>query len=84
MTLVRLEPAALWSRVKHSTTEPLRSLSGVVFILLIKVKMPTIVSGSIEHEKKFIDLRPGFCKEHVILLVLSFCESVFAVSEQFN
>ena len=23
---VRLEPAALWSRVKHSTTEPLRSL----------------------------------------------------------
>ena len=26
MTLVRLEPAALRSRVKHSTTEPLRSL----------------------------------------------------------
>ena len=26
MTQVRLEPAALWSRVKHSTTEPLRSL----------------------------------------------------------
>ena len=25
MTLVRLEPAAPWSRVKHSTTEPLRS-----------------------------------------------------------
>ena len=25
MTLVRLEPAAIWSRVKHSTTEPLRS-----------------------------------------------------------
>ena len=25
MTLVRLEPAALRSRVKHSTTEPLRS-----------------------------------------------------------
>ena len=25
MTPVRLEPAALWSRVKHSTTEPLRS-----------------------------------------------------------
>ena len=22
---VRLEPAALWSRIKHSTTEPLRS-----------------------------------------------------------
>ena len=27
-TLVRLEPAALWSRVKHSTTEPLRSHGG--------------------------------------------------------
>ena len=27
MTPVRLEPAALRSRVKHSTTEPLRSLS---------------------------------------------------------
>ena len=26
VTLVRLEPAALWSRVKHSTTEPLPSL----------------------------------------------------------
>ena len=26
MTLVRLEPASLWSQVKHSTTEPLRSL----------------------------------------------------------
>ena len=28
MTPVRLEPAALRSRVKHSTTEPLRSLQG--------------------------------------------------------
>ena len=28
MTPVRLEPAALRSRVKHSTTEPLRSLAG--------------------------------------------------------
>ena len=49
MTPVRLEPAALRSRVKHSTTEPLRSSflafnhSDVVFIMLINVKMPTIV-----------------------------------------
>ena len=35
MMPVRLEPAASRSRVKHSTTEPLRSLSDV--------KMPTIV-----------------------------------------
>ena len=31
MTPVRLEPAALRSRVKHSTTEPLRSLSHVAY-----------------------------------------------------
>ena len=29
MTPVRLEPAALRSRVKHSTTEPLRSLPDI-------------------------------------------------------
>ena len=32
VTLVRLEPAALRSRVKHSTTEPVRSL--VAFVLI--------------------------------------------------
>ena len=29
VTLVRLEHAALWSRVKHSTTEPLPSLKNI-------------------------------------------------------
>ena len=29
VTLLRLEPAAPWSRVKHSTTEPLRSLKNI-------------------------------------------------------
>ena len=33
MTPVRLEPAALRSRVKHSTTEPLRSLIKIVIVL---------------------------------------------------
>ena len=33
MTLVRLEPAVLRSRVKHITTEPLQSVV-VVFLLL--------------------------------------------------
>ena len=33
MTLVRLEPAAPQSRVKHSTTEPLRSLCKSVFLI---------------------------------------------------
>ena len=35
MTPVRLEPAALQSRVKHSTTEPLRSLHELVHEILV-------------------------------------------------
>ena len=37
MTLVRLEPAALRSRVKHSTTEPLRSLKSNDKLLIANV-----------------------------------------------
>ena len=33
MTPVRLEPAAPGSRVKHSTTEPLRSLSAILVVM---------------------------------------------------
>ena len=40
MTPVRLEPAALGSRVKHSTTEPLRSL----FILSENSRLNTLVA----------------------------------------
>ena len=35
MTLVRLEPAAPLSLVKHSSTEPLRSLKGVAQIHML-------------------------------------------------
>ena len=38
MTPVRLEPAALRSRVKHSTTEPLRSRLRNVFICLSHIR----------------------------------------------
>ena len=38
MTPVRLEPAALWSGVKHSTTEPLRSLFTLGLYGLISMK----------------------------------------------
>ena len=41
MASVRLESAVPRSRIKHSTTEPLRSFR--FFILPINVKMPTIV-----------------------------------------
>ena len=56
MTPMRLEPVALLSQVKHSTTEPLRSLLinvkmptvvGNELILLINVKMPTIVGNEL-------------------------------------
>ena len=36
MTLVRLEPAASRSPVKHSTTEPLRSLVEVVVVVVVE------------------------------------------------
>ena len=36
MTSVRLEPAASRSRVKHSTTESLRSLIGILKVLKLK------------------------------------------------
>ena len=39
MTPVRLEPAASRSRVKHSTTEPLRSLVEVVVVVAEAVEV---------------------------------------------
>ena len=42
VTQVRLEPAALWSRVKHSTTESLRSLTRS-FLELFKIKEQNVI-----------------------------------------
>ena len=39
MTLVRLEPAALRSRVKHSTAEPLRSLKRIICVKHFKLEL---------------------------------------------
>ena len=44
MTPVRLETAASRSRVKHSTTEPLRSL--VIVVILVMVMIVVAVSSS--------------------------------------
>ena len=41
MTLVRLEPAVPRSRVKHSTTEPLRSLKILCTYLQDSLYLPT-------------------------------------------
>ena len=50
MTPVRLEPAALRSRVKHSTTEPLRSRKSYVknVIFFLKKWMKEIVANVLE------------------------------------
>ena len=45
MTPVRLEPAALRSRVKHSTTEPLRSLGMGCYVRGDKNGMGCYVQG---------------------------------------
>ena len=43
MTPTRLEPAALRSRVKHSTTEPLRSLVLILMLVVVLVLMLVVV-----------------------------------------
>ena len=43
MTPVRLEPAAPQSRVKHSTTEPLRSLVIVVILVVVMIVVAVVV-----------------------------------------
>ena len=44
MTPVRLEPAAPRSRVKHSTTEPLRSLVIVVILVVVMIVVVVVVA----------------------------------------
>ena len=46
MTPVRLEPAALRSRVKHSTTEPLRSLNNDLFINHIRERWCNVIEDA--------------------------------------
>ena len=47
VTPVRLEPTALWSRVKHSTTEPLRSHFRTVTRYNIPVEKQTSLGTSL-------------------------------------
>ena len=44
MTPVRLEPAAPRSRVKHSTSEPLRSLVIVVVLVVVMIVVAVVVA----------------------------------------
>ena len=45
VTRVRLEPAAPWSRVKHSTTEPLCSPLTLLKPMKFAIKFNTVTSG---------------------------------------
>ena len=72
MTPVRLEPAALRSRVKHSTTEPLRSLGLSSWCLVIVVWL-------------FLSV-PWVCLQFVIVILtyyiwVSFMRTVMAFGE---
>ena len=49
MTPVRLEPAALRSRVKHSTTEPLRSLRELVALLSLSYRCLYDIQVTLPH-----------------------------------
>ena len=44
MTPVKLEPAAPRSRVKHSTTEPLRSLVIVIILVVVMIVVAVVVA----------------------------------------
>ena len=73
MTLVKLEPAASRSRVKHSTTEPLRSLLLILLFagsnsygqsdqsLSLSVKNSMNIKQLIKHHLEFLRLK-GDCK----------------------
>ena len=51
VTPARLEPAALRSRIKHSTTEPLRSLLHLLFFTFCKNTIPKVFADSDDHKK---------------------------------
>ena len=48
---LRLEPLALWSRVKHSTTEPLRSLKNMLYIAMYLSNITILLSQTLVNLK---------------------------------
>ena len=80
MTPVRVEPAALWPRVKHSTTEPLRSQMIHIVISVNKEWMILTVVSLIEEwngpycdlsEEWMINTETPFRKGWMFLTVIS-------------
>ena len=75
MTPVRLEPAALRSRVKHSTTEPPRSLRGhyVILKVLQRISKSTVPHKNGPYRKlkgQFTPLLLGVCYITALPVVL--------------
>ena len=71
MTPVRLEPAALRSRVKHSTTEPLRSLQVVVrhnLFFDIQLDMSSLMSWVTQVYGKLLTMSEGYAQIHLLVL----------------
>ena len=69
MMPVRLEPAALLSRVKHSTTEPLRSylLDGDQQEVLISLSMGTLAGASPKYSRTCVKGRSKIDKTKILM-----------------
>ena len=68
MTPVRLELAALRSRVKHSTTEPLRSLCVCACVCVCVCKLADNIYGE---KERFPRYRPYWIRKSAIMLVVN-------------
>ena len=64
MTPVRLEPVALRSRVKHSTTEPLRSLGDLLRLSLWCVEVVEVECDTGLDKQKFPEKKCNFFLTH--------------------
>ena len=78
MTPVRLEPAALRSRVKHSATEPLRSQCVFTCVYLLKLLLNKPILTLLVTNEYII--REGFVKEEKAGCINCFVVTAFCVS----
>ena len=72
MTPVRLEPAAARSRVKHSTTEPLRALLTVLCILKTFYQTFSIIQNYLAITEGWVNIASGAGPVGVDVRVTSF------------
>ena len=72
VTSVRLEPATLRSRVKHSTTEPLRSLQSVKFLAAdtCLTADPGVTSSIPAPSRTFVEIDHEIISTVILLLLI--------------